>query len=213
MLANNVFKADEIIHLNPYDLLKNHGLIVTHTEHVQYKNELIETISVVDTSLVDIRDLQHVEGYVILHGKVFLCSKASVPFAILENPENLHIHDERPCERSLETTLFTLNRIKDSKIKQKRWILMILPEGFSVSGDFRDSAPLTVEKVYPQLRPFEQDIVYGGKKEKSRFVFRYLPLTWKFRVITNDKKVLQIEKEEEEDIFDKVTQGMKNLWG
>eukprot|EP00957_Ditylum_brightwellii_P095886 7305791-Ditylum_brightwellii.AAC.1 len=58
------------------------------------------------------------QGYLILNGTALLLSKTTVPFAMLNEPKELHIYDANVCEHSLESTLVLMNSIKQDESQQ-----------------------------------------------------------------------------------------------
>eukprot|EP00957_Ditylum_brightwellii_P162478 12372359-Ditylum_brightwellii.AAC.1 len=130
-----------------------------------------------------------------------------VPSIFLNNPDKLHSHDEELCTHPYETHTLTINNIKGKPASQKRWILMIFPDGCCVSTNFGNSIPVLAEKVYPSLYTIAQDIAYG--KHKTVYAHQFLPLAWKFCIVKTNCKMLELESADEDDIFERVTKGIK----
>eukprot|EP00957_Ditylum_brightwellii_P210550 15365099-Ditylum_brightwellii.AAC.1 len=168
--------------------------------------ELISIVSIIDPYLVDACDLQHAVGYVILDESALLLSKLTVPYAILEEPRQLHLHDVKVYERNLETTLCLMNDLKQDMPNQKRWVLLVFSEEIILSANWSNYKPCYTKKVCPAFCPFDVEAVIG--KNNITFLHKYLPLTYKLHVIQAEQKMLELEEEEEEDILSVVLKGL-----
>ena len=74
-----IFPADEVVYVDLDFIEKNHGYFVQRIMNKRHNNELIEELSIMKPSLVDIHDLSSYEATLILQGKAIWLTEPTVP--------------------------------------------------------------------------------------------------------------------------------------